>query len=208
MRLLAHSFFAAAFAAFVGLASSTSAAERPEVGQPAPDFTLTDTHGVVQSLSAFKGKVVVLEWINHGCPFVIKHYDSGNMQKTQKAAAADGAVWLSICSSARGKQGHMTPAEWNTASAAKSAVPLAVLLDEAGEVGKRYHATNTPQLFVINAAGLIVYSGAIDSIASAKADDVTKAQNYVLAALGDLKAGRPVATPVTKPYGCSVKYAD
>ncbi len=208
MKLLAHTFFAAALAAFVGLASSALAAERPEVGQPAPDFTLTDTRGVVQSLSAFKGKVVVLEWINHGCPFVIKHYDSGNMQKTQKAAAADGAVWLSICSSASGKQGHMTPAEWNTANAAKGAAPLAVLLDEDGSVGRRYHATNTPQLFVIDAAGRIAYSGAIDSIASAKADDVPKAQNYVLAALADLKAGRPVATPVTKPYGCSVKYAD
>ncbi|MBK8476825.1 MAG: redoxin domain-containing protein [Opitutaceae bacterium] len=208
MKPFTHSFFAAALVAVVALVSSAAAAERPEVGQPAPDFTLTDTRGVVQSLSAFKGKVVVLEWINHGCPFVIKHYDSANMQKTQKAAAADGAVWLSICSSAPGKQGHMTPAEWNTVNAAKSAAPLAVLLDEDGKVGKRYHATNTPQLFVIDAAGRIAYSGAIDSIASAKGEDVPKAQNHVLAALADLKAGRPVATPVTKPYGCSVKYAD
>ena len=209
MKSLAHTFLAMALAAFVGLAaSSVSAADRPEVGQTATDFTLTDTAGQAHSLSSFKGKVVVLEWINHGCPFVVKHYQSGNMQKTQKAAAADGAVWLSICSSAAGKQGHLTPAEWNRTTSAQGAAPTAVLLDADGKVGKLYHATNTPQLFVINAAGVIVYSGAIDSIASAKTEDVPKAQNYVLAALADLKAGRPVATPVTKPYGCSVKYAD
>ncbi len=185
-----------------------AAAVRPEVGQPAPDFTLTDTQGKTHALSSFKGKVVVLEWINHGCPFVVKHYDSGNMQKTQRAAAADGVVWLSICSSAPGKQGHLSAADWNKTNGAKGAAPAAVLLDEAGVVGRLYHATNTPQLFVIDAAGVIVYSGAIDSIPSAKADDVPKATNYILAALADLKAGRPVATPVTKPYGCSVKYAD
>ena len=209
MKTFAHTLLAVALAAFVGLAASpVSAADRPEVGQPAPDFTLTDTNGQTHALASFKGKVVVLEWVNHGCPFVMKHYQSGNMQKTQKAAAADGAVWLSICSSAAGKQGHLTPAEWDRTTAAQGAAPTAVLLDADGKVGKLYHATNTPQLFVINAAGVIVYSGAIDSIASAKAEDVPKAQNYVLAALADLKAGRPVATPVTKPYGCSVKYAD
>ena len=185
-----------------------SAAERPEVGRPAPDFTLTDSHGKTHSLSSFKGKVVVLEWINHGCPFVVKHYDSGNMPRTQRAAAADGVVWLSICSSAPGKQGHLSAADWNKTNAEKGAAPAAVLLDEAGAVGRLYHATNTPQLFVIDATGVVVYSGAIDSIPSAKADDVPKATNYILAALAALKAGRPVATSVTKPYGCSVKYAD
>jgi hypothetical protein len=209
MKSLAHPFLAAALAVFVGLAASAaSAADRPEVGQPAPDFTLTDTAGQSHTLSSFKGKVVVLEWVNHGCPFVIKQYHSGNMQKTQKAAAADGVVWLSICSSAAGKQGNLTPAEWNQTTTAQGAAPTAVLLDADGKVGKLFHATNTPQLFVINAAGVISYSGAIDSIASTKTEDVPKAQNYVLAALADLKAGRPVATPVTKPYGCSVKYAD
>jgi peroxiredoxin len=193
----------AAVVSFTGLA-----ADRPEVGKAAPAFTLTDTHGTAHSLASFKGKVVVLEWINHGCPFVVKHYDSGNMQKTQKAAAADGVVWLSICSSAPGKQGHMTAEEWNKATAAKGAAPTAVLTDADGKVGKLYHATNTPQLFVINADGVVVYSGAIDSISSANAEDVPKAQNHVLAALADLKAGRPVAKPVTKPYGCSVKYAE
>lgn len=196
-------------AAMVAAVSLTAhAAERPEVGKPAPAFTLTDTHGTAHSLSSFKGKVVVLEWVNHGCPFVVKHYDSGNMQKTQQAAAADGVVWLSICSSAPGKQGNLSADEWNKTTAAKGAAPTAVLLDADGKVGKLYHATNTPQLFVLNAEGVVVYSGAIDSIASANVEDVPKAQNYVLAALADLKAGRPVAKPVTKPYGCSVKYAD
>lgn len=204
-----RSLLSAAVAVLGVLAASTAwAATRPEVGQSAPDFTLTDSNGQTHSLASFKGKVVVLEWINHGCPFVVKHYDSGNMQKTQKSATAGGAVWLSICSSAPGKQGHLSAADWNKTNSVKGAAPTAVLLDEDGKVGKLYHATNTPQMFVINAAGLVVYSGAIDSIPSAKVDDVAKAQNYVLAALADVKAGRPVATPVTKAYGCSVKYAD
>ncbi len=192
----------------IATASLLPAFGRPEVGQAAPDFTLTDTHGVAHSLSTYRGKVVVLEWINHGCPFVVKHYSSGNMQKTQQAAVADGAVWLSICSSAPGKQGHFSAADWNKTTAEKGAMPTSVLLDEAGSVGHLYHATNTPQMFVIDAEGKVVYSGAIDSVPSAKPADVAGAQNYVLAALADLKAGRPVATPVTRPYGCSVKYAD
>ena len=196
----------AALAAFSTLLAS--AADRPEVGKPAPDFTLTDTQGKSHALSAFRGKVVVLEWVNHGCPFVVKHYGSGNMQRTQQAAVQDGAVWLSICSSAPGKQGHLSPADWNKTNTEKGTTATAVLLDEAGKVGRLYHATATPQLFVIDAQGKLVYSGAIDSIPSANADDVPKAQNYVLAALADLKAGRAVATPVSKPYGCSVKYAD
>ncbi len=202
LRLLCVAAFAACSTLLV------SAADRPEVGKPAPDFTLTDSNGKSHSLSAFRGKVVVLEWINHGCPFVVKHYASGNMQRTQQAAAADGAVWLSICSSAPGKQGHLSPAGWNKTNAEKGAAPAAVLLDEAGKVGRLYHATATPQLFVIDAAGTVVYSGAIDNKPTTNVDDVPKAQNHVLAALADLKAGRAVATPVTKPYGCSVKYAD
>jgi hypothetical protein len=178
----------------------------PAVGQTAPDFTLTDTNGQAHSLAALHGKTVVLEWVNHGCPFVVKHYGSGNMQKLQKAAAADGVVWLSICSSAPGKQGHMAPADWNKTTAEKGAAPAAVLLDADGRVGRLYHATNTPQLFIINPAGVLVYAGAIDSVASARSEDIAQAQNYVTAALADLKAGRPVAMAATKPYGCSVKY--
>ncbi len=202
LRLLSVALLAACGTLFA------AAAERPELGKPAPDFTLTDTQGKAHALSSFKGKVVILEWINHGCPFVVKHYATGNMQKTQQAAAAAGAVWLSICSSAPGKQGHLSAADWNKTNTEKGAAPTAVLLDEKGTVGKLYHATNTPQMFVINAEGIVVYSGAIDSVPSAKGEDVPKATNYISAALADLKAGRPVATPVTKPYGCSVKYAD
>ncbi|MFT3829763.1 MAG: redoxin domain-containing protein [Opitutaceae bacterium] len=201
LRTLLAATVAVAFTFF------SSAAERPEIGQPAPDFTLVDARGQSHTLSSYKGKVVVLEWVNHGCPFVQKHYDSGNMQKTQAAALGDGAVWLSICSSAAGQQGNMTPDEWVTTTTKKNAAPTAVLLDTDGKVGHLYHATNTPQLFVIDAEGKVAYSGAIDSIPSTKPDDVPQAKNYVLAALGDLKAGRPVATPVTKAYGCSVKYA-
>jgi len=184
----------------------TLRAAGPEVGQPAPDFTLTDTNGQAHSLAALKGRTVVLEWVNHGCPFVMKHYGSGNMQKLQKAAAADGVVWLSICSSAPGKQGNLSPADWNKTTAEKGAAPAAVLPDADGRVGHLYHATNTPQLFIINPAGVLVYAGAIDSVASTRPEDLAQAQNYVTAALADLKAGRPVATAATKPYGCSVKY--
>lgn len=195
-----------AFLSTLGLA--LPAADRPEVGQPAPNFTLSDSNGASRSLADFRGKVVVLEWVNHGCPFVAKHYGAGNMQATQRAALADGAVWLSICSSAPGKQGHLAPAEWNATTAAKGAAPTAVLIDDAGTVGHLYHATNTPQLFIVDTDGVLVYAGAIDSIPSTKPEDVPAARNYVLAALADLKAGRAVAIPVTKPYGCSVKYAD
>lgn len=197
-----------ASAAVLASAFTLQAADRPEVGQPAPDFALTDTHGSIHKLSALRGKVVVLEWVNHGCPFVVKHYDSGNMQKTQRAAVAEGAVWLSICSSAPGKQGNLSPDEWNRTTSAKNAAPTAVLIDADGAVGRRYHATNTPQLFIIDERGTLVYSGAIDSIPSTKAEDIPQARNYVLTALADLKAGRAVGTPVSKPYGCSVKYAD
>lgn len=192
----------------LGATSFLTANARPEVGKPAPDFTLADTHGTTHTLSAFRGKVVVLEWINHGCPFVVKHYGSGNMQKTQAAARKDGVVWLSICSSAPGKQGNMSAAEWNKTNAEQGAMPTAVLLDDDGKVGHLYHATNTPQMFVIDATGILVYSGAIDSVPSTKQSDVATAENYVLAALADLKAGRPVAIPTTRPYGCSVKYAE
>ena len=130
------------------------------------------------------------------------------MQKTQKAAAADGVVWYSVCSSAPGLQGNMSPDDWNKKSAEMGSAAAAVLLDETGKVGHLYGATNTPNLFVINPQGVIVYEGAIDSIPSARISDLAKAQNYVLAALADLKAGRPVTTPATRPYGCSVKYND
>lgn len=178
------------------------------VGEAAPEFTLTDTNGRAVSVSSLKGKTVVLEWVNHGCPFVVKHYGSGNMQTTQKAAVADGTVWLSICSSAVGKQGYFPAAEWSKVSAEKGSAATAVLLDADGKVGHLYGAKTTPHLFIINPAGVVVYAGGIDSIKSANPEDIAKATNYVSAALADLKAGRPVANANTQPYGCSVKYAD
>ena len=177
-------------------------------GSPAPAFELTDSNGKTHKLSDYAGKVVVLEWVNHGCPFVKKHYNSGNMQKTQSSATADGAVWLSICSSAPGEQGHESPADWNKINASKNVAATAVLIDESGKVGRAYDARTTPHMFVIDASGKVVYAGGIDSIASTDKSDIAKAQNYVLAAFADIKAGRTVATASSKPYGCNVKYAD
>jgi peroxiredoxin len=178
------------------------------VGAPAPDFELVDSNGKTHKLSDYAGKTVVLEWVNHGCPFVKKHYDSGNMQKTQGAATADGAVWLSICSSARGEQGHESAAGWNKINAEKNVAATAVLIDESGKVGRAYDARTTPHMYVIDAKGTLVYAGGIDSIPSSNKADIAKAENYVLAALADLKAGRAVGTASSKPYGCNVKYAD
>jgi peroxiredoxin len=178
------------------------------VGSPAPSFELTDTNGKTHKLSDYAGKTVVLEWVNHGCHFVGKHYGSNNMQSTQRAAVADGAVWLSVCSSAKGKQGYETPEAWNKLNAANGTAATAVLLDESGKVGRLYGARTTPHMYVINPAGTLVYAGGIDSIPSADVADIAKAENYVNSALADLKAGRPVATPSSRPYGCSIKYAN
>jgi peroxiredoxin len=178
------------------------------VGAPAPGFELVDSNGKTHKLSDYAGKTVVLEWVNHGCPFVKKHYESGNMQKTQSAATADGVVWLSVCSSARGEQGHESPAAWNKINADKKVAATAVLIDESGKVGRAYDARTTPHLYVIDAKGTLVYAGGIDSIPSTNKADIAKAENYVLSALADLKAGRAVSTASSKPYGCNVKYAD
>jgi len=187
---------------------STLPAAAATIGAPAPGFELIDSHGTAHKLSDYAGKTVVLEWVNHGCPFVRKHYSSGNMQATQRAATGEGAVWFSVCSSARGKQGHATPAEWNRINEAKNSAATAVLIDESGKVGKLYGARTTPHLFIIDAAGILVYAGGIDSIPTSSIADIARATNYVTAALADLRAGRPVATATSRPYGCSVKYAD
>lgn len=176
------------------------------VGKPAPDFTLTDTNGKSHALSSFKGKWVVLEWNNPDCPFVVKHYGSQNMQKLQKEATGKGVVWLTINSGAAGKEGVYPAAEINKKWKENGAASTAYLLDGDGKVGKLYGAKTTPQMFVINPKGEIVYSGAIDSIKSAKQDDIPKATNYVKAALDEAMAGKPVTTPSTQSYGCSVKY--
>lgn len=177
-----------------------------KTGKAAPDFTLTDVNGKAQSLSSYKGKYVVLEWVNHGCPFVKKHYDSNNMQTLQKELTEKGVIWLSICSSAEGKQGHMTADEWNKTTADKMAAPTVVLLDENGKVGKKYGAKTTPHMYVINPDGNLIYQGAIDDKPTADKADVPGATNYVRQAVADAMAGKKVATAETKAYGCSVKY--
>ncbi len=195
---------AALLAALLGLGASLRA--DVEVGKPVPDFTLTDVMGQMHKLSEFKGRTVVLEWVNPECPFVRKHYESGNIPKLQKAAAADKVVWLSINSGAKGQQGDYTAeqvAEW---SKNVGAAPLAYFRDQDGKVGKLYGAKTTPDMYVINAAGILVYQGAIDSIRSADVADLAKATNYVTAALTAVKAGKPVEKTVTEPYGCTVKY--
>jgi len=179
----------------------------PSVGQPAPDFTLTDINGQQQSLSAYKGRTVILEWVNPECPFVVKHYQgSGNMPATQKAAVADGAVWLSINSGHAGAQGDFDPAQVAAWHKKSGAAPTAYIRDQAGKVGKLYDARHTPTLYVVNAEGTLVYAGGIDDINSANPADIAKATNYVKAALTDIQAGRPVAKATSKAYGCSVKY--
>lgn len=194
-----------AAAAVLGLALTGAAAAAPTVGQPAPAFTGTDTTGAQHRLADYRGKTVVLEWTNHECPYTIKHYRSGNMQALQRDATADGVVWLSVVSSAPGKQGYVTAAEADDLTQTRKAAPNAVLLDPDGIMGRAYGATTTPDMYVIDAAGTLVYMGAIDDDASSRGDPA-KANNYVRAALADVAANRPVATPVTRPYGCSVKY--
>lgn len=178
----------------------------PVIGETAPDFTAVDTNGKEHTLSDFKGKTVILEWSNHECPFVVKHYGSGNMQKLQKEATDDGAIWLTIVSSAKGKQGHTTAEQANNITAEAKAHATARLLDESGQVGKLYDAKTTPHMFVINKEGTLVYAGAIDSNPSFDPDTIDGATNYVHDALQSLKAGKEITVSSTKPYGCGVKY--
>ena len=186
--------------------SVANALKEPPVGSPAPAFTLTDTKGKQHNLADFKGKYVVLEWVNFGCPFVKKHYESGNMQATQKKAVDKGVVWLSVNSSAKWKQGNMSPAAWNEEIADRKLASTAVLLDESGAVGRAYGAKTTPHMYIINPDGVLIYKGAIDDKPTSNKDSIPGARNYVLAALDESMAGKPVSTASTTPYGCSVKY--
>ncbi len=195
---------AAAFAVLTGGQAATA-----EVGRAAPDFTLTDINGNRHSLADFKGKTVVLEWVNPECPFVIKHYDkSGNMPKTQRAATSDGVVWLQINSGHSGAQGDFDPAKVAAWQKRNAVAATAYFRDQDGKVGKLYDARTTPHMYVIDPAGTLVYAGGIDSIRSSRPEDIEKATNYVTAALSDLKAGKPVQTKNSQPYGCSVKYGN
>lgn len=175
-------------------------------GQAAPDFTLPDSKGQQVKLSDQKGKIVVLEWFNDGCPYVKKHYGSGNMQALQKKYTDKGVEWLTVLSSAPGKQGHQSPQGINEIMVQWKGSPSHVLLDPMGKVGRLYGAKTTPHMFVIDPKGDIVYQGAIDSIASTDPADIAKAENYVAKALDATMAGQAVDPNTTTPYGCSVKY--
>lgn len=202
-----HAFAALAGIVALGLAlhgAEISAA--PVVGKPAPDFTALGSDGVRHAIGAQRGSVVVLEWTNHDCPFVRKHYGSGNMQALQKDAKAQGIVWWSVISSAPGKQGHVSPAEADELTVGRGAAPSAVLLDSEGTVGRLYGARTTPHMYIIDPQGTLVYMGGIDDNPSADPADIPAATNYVRTALADLKSGRPVEPASTRPYGCSVKY--
>ena len=176
-------------------------------GAPAPAFSVQDANGATRTLAEFRGRTVILEWTNHGCPYVRKHYDSRNMQTLQQEAVAKGIVWLQVISSARGEQGYLDAAGARARVQTDGAHPTATLLDPTGAMGRAYGATNTPQMFIINDEGVILYQGAIDDRPSARPASLEGATNYVRAALADIEAGRPVRTATTTPYGCSVKYA-
>lgn len=190
----------------VALAPLGQAFAQAAVGEVAPQFALKDTKGGEVSLAALKGKTVVLEWTNAECPFVKKHYGSGNMQKTQAYAAEKGAVWISVISSAEGKQGYISDAEANDLTTQRDAKPAHVIRDPKGELGHLYGAKTTPHIFVIDADGKVAYRGAIDSAPTADPADIKGATNYVTAALDALAAGKQPEISESQPYGCSVKY--
>jgi len=177
-----------------------------KVGEAAPDFTATDSNGNVHKLSEYRGKFVVLEWTNRGCPYTQKHYDSGNMQRLQKEWTAKGVIWLTVASSAPGKQGYVTAAEENAYLKQVNAAPTAVLLDPTGALGHLYDAKTTPHIFIINPQGTLIYNGAIDDRPTTDVSDINGAKNYVTAALNEATSGKPVSVATSRPYGCSVKY--
>jgi peroxiredoxin len=185
---------------------STVVAAAATVGQPAPTFTVQDTSGKTVSLADFKGKTVVLEWVNPGCPYVQKHYSSANMQGTQKDAAAKGVVWLAVNSTTTEHSDYKAPAAMAQWMQQQKAAANATLMDADGQVGRAYGARTTPHMYIVDAKGTLVYAGAIDNKPSANPADVTTATNHVKVALGELQAGRAISVPSTRPYGCSVKY--
>ena|SRR5438552_604034 len=179
-----------------------------KVGDQAPDFTGSDSRGQTHKLSDYKGKFVVLEWHNNGCPYTKKHYESSNMQRLQKQWTDKGVVWFTVISSAPGSQGYVTRDQENEYMQKMHAAPTAALLDPKGEIGHLYGAKTTPHMFIINPQGQLIYNGAIDDKATSDPSDINGSKNYVSEALEEAKAGQPVAVATTRPYGCSVKYAD
>jgi len=188
------------------LLAASSAALAVNPGQPAPDFTLTDLSGKPVKLSDLRGKVVVLEWVNPDCPYVQKHYNSANMPNLQKEYAGRQVAWLAINSTREGHSEFKSPQQMGSWMKEKGGAPAATLLDRDSKVGKLYGATNTPQMFVIDPKGTLVYAGAIDDKRSTNPADVKTAKNYVRVALEESMAGKPVSTASTTPYGCTVKY--
>jgi peroxiredoxin len=188
------------------LVAALPAVSAPQIGQPAPDFTATDSKGEARTLSQFRGKTVVLEWTNADCPYTRKHYTSGNMQATQALAQKNGVVWLSVISSAPGKQGYVNGAAADALTESRGAKPTAVLLDPSGNLGRLYGAKTTPHMFVIDRNGALQYMGGIDSIATADIDDISRAEPYLKEAMLAVAQGGAVEHPVTRPYGCAVKY--
>jgi peroxiredoxin len=186
--------------------ASLFAADSPAPGSAAPDFSVTDSKGKTQSVSQYKGKYVVLEWFNPECPFVKKHYGGGNMQKVQEEFTGKGVVWLSVDSSAAGKEGSLTPEQAEKKMTEWKMKSTALLLDPDGKAGQAYGAKNTPHMFVINPDGKVIYAGAIDSKATPNPADIPSSTNYVKAALDESMGGKTVTTPSSRPYGCSVKY--
>jgi peroxiredoxin len=193
-------------AAVVSLLAFTLTAWALRVGDPAPDFTGKDSQGQTLRLSEYRGKYVVLEWTNNGCPFTKKHYTSGNMQALQKEWTGKGVVWLTVLSSAPGAQGFMSASDENAYIARVHAAPTAAILDPTGAIGHEFDAKTTPDMIVIDPSGKVIYSGAIDNRPTTDPSDVQGATNYVSAALAESMAGQPIAVSYTRPYGCSVKY--
>lgn len=200
------SLLKSAATAMAGLLMTASAHAAPEPGKTAPEFSAVDSNGKTVKLSDYRGKTVVLEWTNDGCPYVQKHYSSNNMQMLQKEETAKGIVWLTIVSSAPGEQGYVTGDEANKLTRSRGAAPTAVLLDPEGKIGHLYDARTTPHMFIVNPEGTLVYMGGIDNKPTTNLADIKTAKNYVRAALDSVETGKPVENAVTRPYGCSVKY--
>ncbi|MGD9879946.1 MAG: redoxin domain-containing protein [Reyranella sp.] len=192
--------------AAAALAPAAAFAASPDIGKPAPLFTAVDSNGKTWSLADLKGKIVVIETTNHDCPYVRKHYNARNMQTQQREAAAKGVVWLTSASSATGEQGHVTAAQANDIVKRLDAAPAAVLLDPQSRIARAYGATVTPHMYIIDAAGTLVYKGGIDSIPSSDVADIPKARQYVRIGLDEVIAGKPVSNASTRAYGCTLKY--
>lgn len=210
--LFAAGFATAATTLMLGLtcvpgSGTANPAAQARIGAPAPAFTLTDSNGKAVSLADYKGKTVVLEWTNHECPYVRKHYGGNAMQTLQKKWTAQGVVWLTLVSSPPGEQGFVTPEQANKLTTDRAAAPTAVLFDGKGDTARSYGAQVTPHMYVVNGAGTLVYMGGIDDKPSSRLEDLKKAKNFVDAALGEVTQGKPVSVTTARPYGCTIKYS-